>query len=399
MKPLSLAKSLTASWPSGALGWSHLQRLAERWLRLWGYALTGLALGLGGMWLARSEVNEAHETALQTVAQLTQQLAGMASGGSASAPAKVLAADDPSVIDAKRLWHGLPAWSQPEAVWAAWHQALLAHGLRLQFLQPMPTSSSEGRSGHLASHVAAWRVLGHFDDWVRVWSACAESGPVCAIERINVVATEQPAVVQIDAVMRIWMRPSEAIASDQVVKAADTGPAPLSAERLQVHALAQGHPSLAPLRRSRVALFAPSQGGLALASDPSRALAAGLSPSARSEGASTAVTSLPALTDDPTQWPLSRIRLAGLWQQGNDRQAVLSAGTHWARVRPGQRVTLEGHRVVAITDEGVRLRLGMGPWLQLAWTEALQVDGQAGPDASQSAGSSTPISTTGRHAQ
>jgi hypothetical protein len=85
------------------------------------------------------------------------------------------------------------------------------------------------------------------------------------------------------------------------------------------------------------------------------------------------------LPDDPHQWPLARLRLAGLWQQGGTRQAVLSADTHWAKVAVGQRVTLEGHRVVTITEEGVGLRLGQGPVFQLTWAEARQVGGSVSP--------------------
>ena len=73
------------------------------------------------------------------------------------------------------------------------------------------------------------------------------------------------------------------------------------------------------------------------------------------------------LSDDPQQWPLARLRLLGLWQQGPERLAILAAGPHWVRVSPGQRVTREGHRVVAITDAGVSLRLAQTPLLQLGW--------------------------------
>jgi hypothetical protein len=101
------------------------------------------------------------------------------------------------------------------------------------------------------------------------------------------------------------------------------------------------------------------------------------------------------LPDDPHQWPFSRVRLAGLWQQGGERQAVLTAAGHSVMVAPGQRVTLEGHRVVAITDEGVHLRLRKGPWLPLAWAEVRQAGPTAGLAAGQWAGPSTPAYTTG----
>jgi Tfp pilus assembly protein PilP len=59
--------------------------------------------------------------------------------------------------------------------------------------------------------------------------------------------------------------------------------------------------------------------------------------------------------------------LVGLLQQGDSRQAILTAGGHWARVIEGQRVTQEGHRVVAITDVGVSLRLAQGAQFALDW--------------------------------
>jgi hypothetical protein len=355
---------------SGPLAWPHLQRLAERWLRRWGYALTGLAVGLSGMWLARPEVGEAHTSALQAVTNLTQQLAVLPSVAATQTPAKSRAA-----TDAQRLMKGLPAWAQSEHVWTTWQQTLAAHGLRLQLLQPMPSTSAEGRGDALVSHVAAWRVLGRFDDWTRVWTACAESGPVCAIERIQVVATDQAAEVQIDAVMRVWMRPAEKSAAD----VADQGAAQLTGEDVQADWMADARTGVQQSRRSRVSLFAPGIGPAAVAAAANAGMAEGGTPFANSAVDSSAADSLVILPDDPHQWPYARVRLAGLWQQGEARQAVLSAGPHSVRVVPGQRVTLEGHRVVTISDAGVDLRLGQGPVLPLTWSDSLQMGVPAGP--------------------
>jgi Tfp pilus assembly protein PilP len=85
------------------------------------------------------------------------------------------------------------------------------------------------------------------------------------------------------------------------------------------------------------------------------------------EAAQPAAATAPDLPEDPERWPLARLRLAGVWQQGADRQAVLVAGPHWVRVRPGQRVTLEGHRVQAISSEAVTLRAARGPVHVLHW--------------------------------
>jgi hypothetical protein len=353
------------------------------------------------MWWARPDVNEAHATALQAVAQLTQQLAVVPSGAPTQKPAQVLAMTDMSLTDAQRLWRGLPAWSQPELVWAAWQQALEAQGLDLQFLQPIPTANAQGQSSHLASHAAALRVLGRFDDWARVWAACAESGPVCAIDRINVVATDAPDVVQIDAVMRIWMRPSDGLAADRAEvgfeKRFEKGAVPWSAsgEPLQAHWMAQARTGVQPPSRSRVALFAQNLGAPVPAAQPSTTVADGTTPSTSTAGATATVASLAVLPDDPHQWPFSLVRLAGLWQQGGERQAVLTAAGHSVMVAPGQRVTLEGHRVVAITDEGVHLRLRKGPWLPLAWAEVRQAGPTEGLAAGQLAGPSPSAYTTG----
>jgi hypothetical protein len=395
MKRIFLQSELVAVLTARPLDWPHLQRLAERWLRRWGFALTGLALGLIGMWLARPEVSEAHASAVQAVAGLEQRLAGMPSGAPAQTPAKGATMTNQSMAVARGLLSELPAWTSPENVWTTWQQVLVAQGLKLQFLQPMPPSTSEGRSGALVSHVAAWRVLGRFDDWVRVWSACAESGPVCAIERIQIVATEKPAVVQIDAVMRVWMRPAEKPSVDVVN------------QDIQTHWMPAVQTGLQQSGRSRVALFAPGHGAATVAVDAADASKAdGGELDKNTKGASAAVASLAVLPDDPHQWPYARVRLAGLWQQGGELQAVLSAGPHAVRVMPGQRVSLEGHRVVAITEAGVGVRLGKGPLLQLSWADDLQVGASAsssvGPSAAPISGAlpnpSAPVNTTQRQA-
>jgi len=236
----------------------------------------------------------------------------------------------------------------------------------------MPSTGTEGRGAGLVSHAAAWRVLGRFDDWVRVWAACAESGPVCALDRINVVATQQPGEVQIDAVMRVWMRSAEGQVSD----ALDLADWMVDVQK-----------GTRPSAHSRTALFAPSH---SFEADLNTPRADALVPPTRSIGLLSAGASLSAISDDPKEWPLARIRLAGIWQQGAERQALVSAGPHVVRVVLGQRISLEGHRVAAITDHGVHLRLGKGPTLELPWAEVSQAGGSGGQSTSVSAGPSLP---------
>jgi hypothetical protein len=326
------------------------------------------------MWLAQPEVGEAHATALEAQTRLMQQLTDMTAVSNGPSTDTGPSSKGPTVAQAQQLLSTLPMSTRAENLWTRWQQALAAHDLRLQFLQPMPSSDVMGRGAALVSHVAGWRVVGRFDDWVRVWAACADSGPVCAIERISVVATPQAGEVEIDAVMRVWMRPAEALGPDQLALA---------------DWLANGPRNSPPAGRWRTALFAPSP---AAADTVKSGRADGLEHPTRAVGATAGVADLP---DDPEQWPLARLSLAGVWQQGADRRAVLSAGSHVVRVSIGQRVTLEGHRVVAIHDKGVHLRLGQGPLHPLTWSHAPPEVGSRSPLVEPWAGTTPPGHTSG----
>jgi Tfp pilus assembly protein PilP len=371
--------------PSGVLGWPHLQRLVERGLRRWGYAFAGFALGLSGMQLAQPEVGEAYASALQAQTRSVQQWVDTASTAPAQVPEKVASTTGQAVAQAKRLLSQLPVSTRSETLWTTWQQILAANDLRLQFLQPVPSVIIEGRGNALVSHAAAWRVLGRFEDWARVWEACAESGPVCAIERISVVASNQPGDVQIDAVMRVWMRSAEEKPTH---------------ESMLSDWMADAQKGARSSTRLRTALFVPSH---PTEGETNTRQGDGLASPTRKVDVSVAEARPTDLPNDPNQWPLARIRLAGLWQQGGDRQAVLSAGTHAVRVMLGQRVSLEGHRVVAISDQGVHLRLGKEPSFQLPWAEVVQVGGSAplsaGLSASPRTESSNSGSTTGSQAR
>jgi hypothetical protein len=342
----------------GALRWPHWQRLAERWWRRWVYALTGLALGFFVLWLLQPEVAENHAQAQQAVAGLQQQLDTLsrtASKPPEPAPTSLI----------QRYWTHLPDAARQGQLWTDWQQVLAAHGLRLQSLQPVAlggfaasastAGGSEQRSS-LPHQAAALRVRGRFEDWTRLWAACAEAGPVCSLDRIRVAATEQASEVQIEVVLRLWMRPGEAAQTAQG-----------GANAPEAAALAQQTDWTAPLLQT----FGPHSGLALFVSDTpvgaDMALRPAQPPATSASNESPAAAGLEALPQDPRQWPLARVRLAGLWQQGPERQAILSAGTQWARVSRGQRVTLEGHRVVAITDRGVSLRLASGPVIQLDW--------------------------------
>lgn len=337
--PVSQAVGLSL----GNLRWPHLQRLAERWLRQWGYALSGLTLGLCGVALTHPEVSEEHAHVAQAVARLQQQLAAV--------PRVEAQPETPLTPDAQRLLARLPVQAQQGRLWADWSRLLAAHALRLQSLQPMPVTAADGRNGGLSSQAVALRWQGRFEDWSNVWAACALTGPVCSLDRISVVAMADSSEVQIDAVLRVWMRPDEVGADEWPGLAAWIDP---------------GGVDQRPISRSSAALFAQA-GAVSWGRDAAR-VAQTTDPTAAAAAATSDLSAAAeALPEDPRQWPLARVRLVGLWQQGADRQAILSVGAHWAKVSLGQRVTLEGHKVAAITDDGVRLRLAQGPLFQLDW--------------------------------
>lgn len=348
--------------PPGALRWPHLQRLAARWWRRWVYALTGCSLGIVALWLAQSEVHDHHVQAEQAVAGLAQQLAALSAA--AAVPATPAAASD-----GQRRLASLPAVTKQGQIWTDWQQVLAAHGLRLQSLRVMatefgalPASASGGaeQRGDLRHQSAALRVQGRFEDWTRAWAACAETGPVCSMERISVVALAQTDEVQIDVVLRVWMRPDEGAVRAQPNKG-DEG---AGAQALQTVRLVPA--SAATLPRAVPAVFAAdATAGRALTGAAARAQD-GVQPNGALATGTSAATAAPEdLPPDPRHWPLARVRWAGLWQQGGDRQAILSIGSHGAKVSLGQRVTQEGHRVVAISEDGVSLRLAQGPVFKL----------------------------------
>lgn len=406
--PLHLGFALSLE----ALRGPHLQRLAERWLRRWGFALSGCALGVSCVWWAQPEVSERHADAVQAVAHLRQHLnqqpsqqsnqhpAALSETAPASAPRpdKPLASAAPSPLN---LLAHLPAWAPQGRIASDAPPVWAAHGLRLQSLQPLPSTpttssvtsaasqgSSTGERGlGLPSQAAALRLLGRFEDWARFWAACAMAGPVCSLDRISMVATGQPGEVQIDAVLRIWMRPGAEGAAGGAgmgrAGSAERGDSE-GADRWRGGAVLTDPAAMAaldatPFARSAVPLFALShEGAVPLAASTVRGAlghsangVAGAVGVAGDAGAVVSVASGPQAVwpEDPRHWPLAQVRLVGLWQQGAEKRAILSAGRRWAQVSLGQRVTLEGHRVAAITADGVRLRLAPGPLVKLGWSE------------------------------
>ena len=214
-------------------------------------------------------------------------------------------------------------------------------------LRPVPEPVTKKPQTDLPNQTYAVRLQGPFEAWAQLWSGITQLGPMLTIERISMVATDTPGDVKIDARLRVWMR-LPGIGGAPLPEPQSGLPNWVSSER--------------PSARMAAPLFALTTETPLPMQNPSAADGPKQGPLAKEANAAVAIDA--PLSQDPHQWPLARVRLLGLWQQGGQRHAVLSAGAHWVHAAQGQRVTLEGHRVVAISDQGVRLQLAQGPLVE-----------------------------------
>ncbi|WP_090137786.1 hypothetical protein [Limnohabitans sp. DM1] len=348
---------LSRRWDTGAVDWStawaNWQKQALLMLRPWVWGLGSALLGACAVVLVHLDVTQAYTQADEAVERLRQQTAALA-------PPSPLKAEDAEHAQRDALSR-LPGQAQPSRIWLDLQQALSQQGLRVMVLRPVSPQVQRitpGRSAPAAStgspvpsQAVTLRVIGAFARWVKAWAAFTEAGPVWSIDRISIVAQPDSQDVQIDAVLRVWMRPGESTWQAWPAHDGSVDGPPDGARALPNQVSVQAAPLFAqpaPLLAQAGAAGSGSETGSGDTAQP-------------------AASTAPDLPEDPERWPLARVRLAGVWQQGADRQAVLVAGPHWARVRPGQRVTLEGHRVQAITSEGVTLRAARGPVHVLHW--------------------------------
>ena len=59
---------------------------------------------------------------------------------------------------------------------------------------------------------------------------------------------------------------------------------------------------------------------------------------------------------EPERWPMRPLRVIGLWQDGDQKEAVLATATHWFQIREGRQLSLEGHRVWRVVVDGIQIR-------------------------------------------
>jgi hypothetical protein len=280
----------------------------ERLVRRWAWALAGVMVGMSLVAFFAWETYEEHDLWLYKVQALR--------AAHKAVPAKS-AASSPAASDTFALVDRLPAQRDVSGLWLALQQGMTQRGLQVQDMRPQALLPARG----LSSQAVALRLQGRFVDGVQVWASLVDSGPVWSLDQLTVTPGAQPGQLQWDGVWRVWLRTD--------APSAQAWPA-LWTQSVQ-HAQAGVDPFVA----------APTLAQQPVASEP-----------------------LPGdIPADPRHWPLSRIRLLGVWQQGPQLQAVLGAGPHWVVLGAGATLAQEGYRVKTVGSDAVELQAtqGRGP--------------------------------------
>lgn len=345
---------LTSVFTAWHLDWPA--RWGDRWrwlLRRWVFALSGFGIafaGLGSWQLGTLEALWVSESQTQALRSQLQTLSTQPPVRPGSVAAANLPNGPPPVMG---FW---PVFGTQAAVWPQLERVFVQHGLRLLSLRPEPL----GPAGAWPSQAVAIRLQARFDDWVAVWQALNARGPVWSIERLRI--TPQEGGVAIDAVLRLWLSPSQggilSGADQPAIVGWFSNPEPSTLRSRVVSPVFVPWPVLAT-SISAPPVLAAVLGTQKAGSDP--ALAALERPLKGFANASDRVGMFaPIFSPDPVSWPLEQVRLAGVWQQAHDKQFILQAGPHWVRAHVGQAIGTAGHVVESIHDQEVHLRTARG---------------------------------------
>ena len=349
-----------AAWaPAWRLGWPSLWRDRWRWLvRRWAFALAGFAAGLLGvgswqledlqaLWESEAQVDDLQK-------KLQEHLQPAQSNQVPVAPTALTMPTGPPPVMA-----GWPAPGTQATVWPQVERLMVQHGLRLLSLQLEPPSTM----GIWPSQMAALRLQGRFEDWVRAWAALNARGPLWGVERLRI--TPQEGGVAVDAVLRLWLsplatgspEPAQANVPNELIQA--DGPVVLR--------VGAGAPVFVPTASPPATVSVVSTVPKEEVPGPvSSGIAAPLSNLAKES--QPAASTMGLFSPDPADWPLAQVRLAGMWQSGPSAQPILQAGPHWVSARVGQRIGPHGHVVHSIHAEEVHLRTAQGA----VWVIALE---------------------------
>jgi hypothetical protein len=276
--------------------------------RRWAWAVGGFVVGWCGVYGWAWDVLEEHT-------QLQQKVQALRQAVQSAAPPGINRFSHP---DAAAGVDRLPAVGDAPGLWLALQKGLQQQGLQVQALKPQALQAGAAFS----SQAVAVRFQGRYSEGASAWASLVESGPVWTLDRMTVTASGPASPLQWDGVWRVWLRtdaPSE-----------QAWPARWDA-------------AAKPRSQAAIDPFVPV---------PMVAAALGAS------------ESVPVpLTADPRHWPLAQIRLGGVWQQGDSRQAVLGAGPHWVVLGQGARLALEEYRIQTVHPDAVDLQAvtGRGP--------------------------------------
>ena len=336
--------------------WPRRWRDRCRWLaRRWTFALVGFAVGVFGVMGWQFNTLEDLWATESQVQDLQAQL--LASQGQRSPPQG--ASGPPQAM----AW-----WPDPgtqAAMWPQLQQTLSQHGMALLSLRPQASQVVTA----WPSQAVALRMRGRFDDWVAAWAALNARGPVWDIDRLRITAQEGG--VDIDVVLRLWLKPPSAASS--MVSAAGVVDVPQEPSRVaaQWRTAAGAHVFVSKHALAHTTSTALAQAGVIKAASqvlPPHKAGEQSGPDGLQAGTSERLAS--PVSPDPVDWPLDQVRLAGVWQQSNDKQLILMAGPHWVRVRVGQPIGPHGHVVHSIYAQEVHLRAAQGPVRVIALEKA-----------------------------
>jgi hypothetical protein len=324
--------------PGGATLQARFQARWRWWVRRWVFALAGLGVGLGGGWMVSLDSLQGYQQAVQALQDVQKQLAAQPQPKAAAAP-----------VQPESLAR-LPVVGQQASTWLALKQVLALHRVSVLSLRPLP----DLRSASLPNQTVALRLQARFGDWVAAWSGLNQAGPVWSIERIRISPMAAGDALEIDVVLRVWMREGP---EHREAEAAWVQTASIQASRgvdvavfASRHAIAQAGQVFQGGVWGDESLVKPV--ARPLHAKPIEASAAAIRATNVSQGVPSVSMSL-VFAPEPEHMPFAPWRLLGVWEQAGLLQAFLASGTHWFRVSAGQTISQEGHRLEAVAADRV----------------------------------------------
>lgn len=278
-----------------------LLRLMAGARELWGLAGLAALLALGSV-VGLMAPDTPDLAALQAqVERLQQRLSGVPPLRQTTAPQGQTAAIAwPGAGDVDRVW----PWLQ---------HRLQAQGLQLLSMRPQAVA----RQGEEPLHEVVLRLQGRWQDWRAVEHALHACAPWWQLDHWLFLPTGAEEI-RMDLHVRLGLQAEAAAGTDGAawpLPLWPQGPAPQAA-------------AVDPFVQTR-------------ARQP-----------AQPPDASPSASSMP---DDPRQWPVSAVRLQGLWWTRGAAHAVLSAGEAQQVLTVGQPIGREGYRLHTVQADGVLL--------------------------------------------